>query len=317
MGILLDTVEDNDELAGLRVEAIRKKLKVLAPSPRNFPSFECPVCTRFFFTVNELNDHIFNEHRRYYIRLDSQVVKKDTYTKSDETNPIRFLELEQEIAFLQERIDKNDRSIDSLWSSYDASLYNPTQARYLFGFLEYLRAHDLEVNRHSSDLSTLSRHFGNAYGKLQPFSTFLAQQIRRAIAFKMNWFREHKDMPESSLFFLAWHFFTHSYEDVTIVYDLPMINNRYEQGIVLDGFHSEMLQAIQFYYCDRSKLNYNFLYKLERLVDGTDNRNYLDKLQLFKARLYRDWQNSEQMKAAYETIKSHPEFGREARCFNV
>jgi hypothetical protein len=316
MGIYLDTVEDNDELAGWRVEAIRQKLGIPSPPPRIFPSFECPACIQFFFTEQELNDHIFTEHRRDYIRIDSQIIREDTYLNLDETDQSRFVQLEQEIISLQVRIDKNNRSIDDLWPIYDPSSYSPIQEQYLFGFLEYLRAHDLEVNRHSSDFNALSRHFGTAYGKLQPFSTLLAQQIRRAVAFKMNWFREHKEVPESSLFFLAWHFFTHSYEDVTAIHNLPMINNRRQQGIVLDGFHSEILEAIQYYYCDRSKLNYNWLHKLERLADGIANRNYLDKLQLFKARLYRDWQDFEQAKAAYRSIKSHPEFGREASCFN-
>jgi len=318
MGIYLDTVEDNDELVGLRVEAIKQKLGILSPPPKSFPSSECPACSQFFFTEIELNNHIFAEHRRDYIRIDSHIIREGTYLNPDEADQSRFVELEKEIASLQVRIDKNDRSIDDLWSKYDAIsyTYSPIQAQYLFGFLEYLRAHDLEANRHSSEFNALSRHFGTAYGKLQPFSTLLAQQIRRAIAFKMNWFREHKEVPASSLFFLAWHFFTHSYEDVTAIHDLPLINNRHQQGIVLDGFHSELLEAIQHYYCDRSKLNYNWLYKLERLADGIANRNYLDKLQLFKARLYRDWQDSEQAKLTYRSIKTHPEFGREASSFN-
>ncbi|NJL90040.1 MAG: hypothetical protein HC916_09810, partial [Coleofasciculaceae cyanobacterium SM2_1_6] len=164
--------------------------------------------------------------------------------------------------------------------------------------------------------SNLSRHFETAYGKLQPFSTLLAQQTCRAIAFKMSWFREHQEVPASSLFFLAWHFFTHSYEDATVIHDLPIIHSRHQQGIVLDGFHSELLEAIQRYYSDRSKLNYNWIDKLERLADGIINRNYLDKLNLFKARLYRDWQNPEQAKIAYRSIRTHPEFGMEASSFN-
>lgn len=316
MGIHLDTVEDNDESIGWRVEAIKQKLGVLPPPPRSFPSFKCPLCFQFLFTEIELNDHIFAEHRRDYIRTDSRIIREDAYLNPDEADQSRFVELEKEIASLQMRIDKNDRSIDNLWSKYDAISYHPIQKQYLFGFLEYLRAHDSEVNRHSSDFNALSRHFGTAYGKLQPFSTLLAQQTRRAIAFKMNWFGEHKEVPEASLFFLTWHFFSNRYEDVTVIHDLPIISNRHQQGIILDGFHSELLEAIQHYYCDRSKLNHNWLCKLERLTDGISNRNYLNKLQLFKARLYRDWQDSEQAKAAYRSIKTHPKFGREASSFN-
>jgi hypothetical protein len=315
MGIYLDTVEDNDELVGWRVEDIKQKLGILSPPPRSFPSSECPVCSQFFFTEIELNDHIFAEHRHNYIRIDSHIIREGTYINLSEADQSQLVELEKEIASLQVRIDKNDRSIDDLWSKYNAILYSPIQAQYLFGFLEYLRAHDLEVNRHSSDFNALSRHFGTAYGKLQPFSTLLAQQIRRTIAFKMNWFREHQEVPESSLFFLAWHFFTHSYEDVTVIHDLPIISSRHQQGIVLDGFHSELLEAIQLYYSDRSKLNYNWLNKLKCLA-GVINRNYLDKLNLFQARLYRDWQNAEQAKVAYRSIKTHPEFGMEASSFN-
>ena len=86
------------------------------------------------------------------------------------------------------------------------------------------------MNRPSTDFVTLSRHFGHAYGKLPPFSSHLAQQARYAIAFKMNWFREHRKIPGSSLFFLNWHFFSRTYEDIKE-----------------NGFHSELLKAIKFY----------------------------------------------------------------------
>ncbi len=66
MGILSDTVEDNAESEGWRIESIRQKLGIPSSTPRSFPSVICPLCEQFFFSNTDLQNHIFNEHRDYY-----------------------------------------------------------------------------------------------------------------------------------------------------------------------------------------------------------------------------------------------------------
>ncbi|WP_019503192.1 hypothetical protein [Pleurocapsa sp. PCC 7319] len=320
MGIYLDTVEDNNEKEEWKITAIRQRLGIVSSLPKNSSSVKCPVCNRFLFTEKELNEHIFKEHRHDYKISNELIDSKDSYFDFSEVEQSQLFDLEKKIISLQLRIDRNDRSVDKEWfmykTNYQSNLNNPRLKQYLFGFLEYLRAHDLEVNRHSTDFAALSRHFSDAYGKLQPFPSHLAQQARRAIALKMNWFWEYKKIPESSLFFLTWHFFTHTYEDIEKINDLPIFNERQQTGIIIDGFHSELLEAIKFYYSDRSVLNYNWLHKLEQLLKGIDNQNYADKLTLFKARLYRDWYEFSLAKEAYRSIRTHPDFGAEAKAFN-
>lgn len=315
MGIHLDTLEDNDESAGWKVQKIKQNLGILPLPSRKFPSIECPTCSKFFFAEVELNNHIFDEHRHDY-EVNGRIVREGTDLNYDKIAQLQLTDIENQIVSLQARIEENDRSIDDEWAKYQVTLHSSMREEYLFGFLEYLRAHDLEVNRQSTDSDAFSRHFETAYGKLRPFSTSMAQQVRRAIAFKMNWFEEHTEVPASSLFFLAWHFFTYTYEDVTKINNLPIISKRQKQGVILDEFHSELLDAIQLYYSDRSTLNDHWMYKLEKLINGISNRNYLDKLALFKARIYRDWQNVDTAKKAYFHIRTHPKFGAEARAFN-
>lgn len=182
--------------------------------------------------------------------------------------------------------------------------------------LEYLGAHYQEVISQSINYQSLSEQLGRAYGYLQPFPFYLAQQTRRSIALKMNWFLQLGDAPENSLFFWAWHFFEHEYEIVTLV-TLSPSRSRQAQGIILDHFHQELLEAMRLYYCDRSTLNYGWLVKLKLLLQETTNPNYLDKLALLKARLFREWEDVDQAKQAYRRIRNHPIFGAEARAFNV
>lgn len=316
MGIYLDTVEDNDELIGQRIEASQPSNSVFRKVSESV--VKCPCCG---VTKKCLNDHIFSQHRHDHT---SNTTNQNCSLPNQNLRLKNLINIENEIFNLQKLIDKNDKQIHSLFSNYSLQLndssmqYDSTQKQYLRGCLEYLRAHHLEVNEHSSDLNTLSSQFEHAYTQLKPFSTFLANQIRCAVAFKMNWFRrdhnwflQDQGIP-TSLFFLAWHFFNFNYEDVTKFDNFP-IRNRRKQGIILDQFHLELLNALQFYYCNRQKLNDNrLLNKLDELVRQTENPNYVHKLQLFKARLYRDWKDFEKAKIAYHAIKTHPYFGKEA-----
>jgi len=320
MGILLDTVEDNDESSGWKVEAIRQKLGIFPSPPKKLPSCDCPVCHKFFFTEGELQDHIFNEHRheRYYMRIKGRLLNEGIYLEESDIQHINYDDLEEKILNLQNRVDKNDCSID--WSKYKKPLMqhteHPLRKQYLSGFLDYLGAHQQEINNNSADYQYLSDHFGKAYSNLQPFSSYLAQQTRKAIALKMNWFNQLQDVSESSLFFLAWHFFSHKHTNVASVQGLPAVSSKQKQGIIIDGFHEELLEALRLYYCERSSLNYNWLHKLQMLVNEINNRNYLDKLALLKARLFREWGNTNYAKEAYHSIRTHPNFGAEAREYN-
>jgi hypothetical protein len=316
MGIYLDTVEDNDESLGWKVEARRQLLGIPQPPPRNLPSVKCPRCGLLFLKTSDLDDHIFVEHRHEQTGRRCYVYAESSHQKKLDIDPSQLIPIDEEMALLQLRIDKNDRRIEDEWHVYQPRLDESSQGQYLSGILEYLRAHDLEVNRCSTDFKSLSEHFNRAYRKLRPFRTLMAQQICQTIALKMSWFKEYTETPESSLFCLAFHFFTHSYEEVAKIDNLIVASNRRKQGVILDGFHSEFLEVMKFYYSDRLALNHNWICKLELLLSGVSNECCAGKLALFKARLYRDWQEVNRAKESYYVIRNHHEFGLEAREFN-
>jgi len=57
MGILLDTVEDDDEAWGERLPLIKMKLGIPEPQRIEYPHLPCPICSGQFFE-EELNNHI-------------------------------------------------------------------------------------------------------------------------------------------------------------------------------------------------------------------------------------------------------------------
>lgn len=404
MGIFLDTVEDNDESKGWRVETLRQKLGIPPSTPRQFPSVACPVCQQGFFSDTELQNHIFHNHkdRRCYIRLNERILREGiSYEESeiqqleayssdtqavlvlqlDTSSPIHiqldntridlavhippnfagelklclkdssgqqditcycrslpeldYSDLDKTILELQRRVNVGEHYID--WHKYKKPLLQSSEhllrQKYLRGMLEYLWAHNQEVNCHSLNYQShehrvscysdnyqlISQSYENACGYLQPFASYVPQQTRRAIALKMNWFLELKGTPETSLFYLAWHFFKHSYEIVASV-TLPLPNVRQSNqkpGILLDNFHQELLDVLKIYYCKRSSLGNGCLVKLETLLQETTNSNYRDKLALLKARLFREWGDDYRAKQAYYSIKYHRLFKAEASTFNV
>lgn len=319
MGIFLDTVEDNAESEGWRVESIRQKLGIPTSTPQQFPAVSCPLCPQLFFSDTELQDHIFDQHRDYcgYFSINGLILHEGRHFKERDIRELNYADLDDIVFNLQTRIDKGKRIAD--WAKYKTPLHqsneHPLRKQYLTAMLEYLGAHYQEVTDQSSNYQSLSEQFGRAYGYLQPFPFHLAQQTRRSIALKMNWFCQVGDAPENSLFFWAWHFFEHEYSTVTSV-TLSPTSSRQAQGIILDHFHQELLDALILYYCDRATLNHGWLVKLELLLRETTNRNYLDKLALLKARLFREWEEVNQAKQAYRSIRNHPTFGAEARAFN-
>lgn len=318
MGIFQDTIEDNAESEGWRAESIRRKLGILPSSPRQFPSVSCSLCLQLFFSDAELQNHIFYEHRDRcgYISINGRVFSEGSHFTEREILKLNYADLDNIICKLQDRIDKGSHIDD--WPNYKSPLRqsneHPLRKQYLTGMLAYLAAHYQEVNDQSINYHSLSEEFGRAYSYLQPFPFHLAQQTRHSIALKMNWFPQLKDAPEHSLFFWAGHFLEHDNESVASV-TLPLTGNRQTQGIILDYFHQEFLEALRLYYCDRSTLNHGWLVKLERLLNSTTNRNYLDKLALLKARLFREWGDFNQARHAYRSIRNHPIFGVEARAY--
>ena len=278
------------------------------------------MCPQRFFSDGELQDHIFDNHRDYcsYFSVNGRILPEASHFTEREVRELNYIDLDNIVFELQTRIDKGNRIAD--WAKYKTPLHqsneHPLRKQYLSGMLKYLGAHYQEVIDQSINYQSLPEQFGQAYGYLQPFPFHLAQQTRRSIALKMNWFDQLEDAPENSLFFWAWHFFEHEYGNVTSVTFSP-ISSRQAQGIILDHFHQELLEAFRLYYCDRTTLNHRWLVKLELLLRETTNRNYLDKLALLKARLFREWEDVNQAKQAYRSIKYHLTFGSEARAFDV
>jgi len=318
MGIFLDTVEDNAESEGWRVESIRKKLGMPTSIPRSFPSFICPLCQQFFFSNTDLQHHIFHEHRDDYgsSSVNGAILANNEIFTNEDIKKLDFSDLDDIIFDLQTRIDKGN-TIDN-WASYKSHLNrsneHPLRKRYLKGMLEYLGAHYQEINESSSNYQSLSEQFGRAFGYLGHFPSVLAQQARYSIALKMNWFDYIAEASEYSLFFWAGQFFKNDYELVATI-TLPAFSSRQTQGIIIDYFHEEFLEALRLYFWDRSTLKYGWLVKLERLLNNISNRNYKDKLALLKARLFREWGEINQAREAYYSIKTHYIFRAEAKGF--
>lgn len=315
MGIFLDTVEDNTESEGWRIDSIRQKLGILPSNPQQFGSVSCLLCQQLFFKDKDLQNHIFNEHRDYYgyTRSGIHIIGEDNQFTVKDIQKLNYADLDNTIFNLQARIDKGNQIDD--WAVYKNPLYSrsehPLRKQYLRGMLEYLGAYYQEINEQSTNYQSLSEQFGRAYGYLQPFTLPLAQQVCYSIAFKMNWFEQLIEAPEHSLFFWAGHFLTRDRESAISVV-LPSVSSRQSQGIILDYFHQEFLEAIRLYYCDRSSLNYGWLKKLEDMLHTRTNRNYSDKLDLLKARLLWEWGDTSQARQAYRSIRNHLTFGREA-----
>jgi hypothetical protein len=316
MGIFLDTIEDNAESEGWRVESIRQKLGKPRSTLQSFPSFFCSLCPQCFFNGTDLQNHIFNEHRDYYgyIHTNDYILGEDGQFTEKNITKLNFADLDNIICDLQTRINRGN-CIDN-WAKYKAPLHqsneHPLRKQYIQGMLEYLGAHYQEINEQSCNYQSLSEQFGRAYAYLQPFPFSLAQQTCHSIAFKMNWFQQLAQAPKHSLFFWAGQFFVNDYENVATI-SLPSTGSRQTQGIIIDYFHEEFLEALRLYYCERSTLKHGWLIKLERLLNSASNRNYKDKLVLLKARLFRYWGEINQAKQAYHSIRNHPIFGVEAR----
>lgn len=315
MGIFLDTVEDNTESEGWRIDSIRQKLGILPSTPRQFGSVSCLLCQQLFFTDKDLQNHIFNEHRDYYSysRSSNRIIAEGKQFTKKDIQKLSYTDLDNTIFNLQARIDKGNHIDD--WVVYKNPLYSrsehPLRKRYLRGMLEYLGTHYQEINEQSTNYQSLSEQCGRAYGYLQPFPLPLAQQVCYSVAFKMNWFEQLIEAPDHSLFFWVGHFFIRERESIISV-ALPPAGNRQSQGIILDYFHQEFLEAIRLYYCDRSSLNYGWLKKLEDMLHIKTNRNYSDKLDLLKARLFWEWGDIDRARQAYHSIRNHITFGREA-----
>lgn len=316
MGIFLDTVEDNAESEGWRVESIRQKLGITPSTSRSFPSVNCPLCQQLFFNDTDLQNHIFDEHRDYYVRVNGSILSKDKQFANQDIKKLNFSDLDAIVFDLQTKIDRGN-SIDN-WTNYtvpiNQSKEHPLRKQYLRGMLEYLGAHYFEVLEQSTNFDSLSEQFGRAFGYLQPFPWMLAQQTRYSVALKMNWFPQLAKAPQHSLFFWAGYFLTNDYETVTAI-TLPSSSSKQTQGVIIDYFHEEFLEAVKLYYCNRSTLNYGWLVKLERLLNDTSNCNYTTKLALLKARLFREWGDANQARQAYHSIKNYPIFGVEAKGF--
>jgi len=317
MGIFQDTIEDNAESEGWRVESIRHKLGILPSTPRSFPSISCPLCPQSFFHETDRQNHIFKEHLDYDSNIDfnGSIIPKDEEFTDRDIKRLNVTDLDDIVFDLQTRIDRGN-SID--WANYKATFNqlndHSLRKRYFGGMLEYLGAHYWETNEQSTKYQSLSDQFYQAFRDLEPFPFPLAQQTRYSIAFKMNWFPQLAEAPEHSLFFWAGQFFVNDYKNAAAI-TLPPTGSRQNLGIVIDYFHEEFLEALRLYYCERSILKYGWLVKLERLLNDTSNRNYTNKLALLKARLFREWGEVNQARQAYRSIIYHPHFGAEAGGF--
>lgn len=316
MGIFLDTVEDANELKGLKIDEKYRKYD-LTFDKKQIPSEICPVCGENFFNDSDLQNHIFDNHREYRISQIQPKVNSSEQTTMNNLDIINSLFCE-----LQEKIYENNSSQDlSIYKDKMLKQSDKNEKIYTEGLLEYIYGH-FQESRKDYQYTSSSFAFEKAYGYLEDFARQMkintAKQICCSIAFKMNWFEILKSLSQGlsyhSLFYLAWHFFSNPYQ---VVHEtlLPDQVKRQQTGIIIDDFHETILEFIRLYYCDRNNITFKNLEELNFL--SNNNPNYLSKLYLLRARFFREWGNITKAQENYYKIRNNNIFCAEAKSFNV
>jgi len=317
MGIFLDTVEDNQE-RGWDKEI--DHYIVIQPDIKS-PMEVCPECRGRFFTDQDLQDHIFEEHRHkdFLVRVGDKIQA----TKSDfvRIEKSKLKNIEEIFRSLQEELQIGQSIntisfLDYLSRMIQNNSADPVAHQYCQGLLVYLEVSYFETFYPSSSQDIISR-LENVYGYLQPFynSNSLAKQIRCAIALKFNWFKALAKAPKDSFFYLAHIFFTRPYEDIELI-QLPIESiPRNSFGLYVTENLEYLLELIAFFFSDRiDRDRYNQSYKYIETLE-TDNFNFRKKLYLINARVHRRLGNREEAERSYKKLKRDIDFSHEAKRF--
>lgn len=313
MGIFLDTVEDNAE-RGWDVEVARY-LKETPTTSINVDLLEiCPRCQKYFRSREDLQDHIFYDHRNDEILIRIGGV---TRTVKRESIPIEASLLKSEKAvFLrnQELLANNQRieldRLNTLINAGDVEVFVQQYRKGIFGYLDALY---FEKNHQLNTQDEVMRRLESVYGYLQAFSDDLSRQIRMSIAFHFNWFNTLRQASGTSIFYLVYVFFSNSYADIQSI-SLPLENKaRKAYGVYMPEISEHLLKLIEIFFNER--INRARFQQIIQAIDQTANssQSYNEKLHLALARIHRKLSNESAASQQYRGLLYSNHFSAEAK----
>jgi hypothetical protein len=175
---------------------------------------------------------------------------------------------------------------------------NELERRYVEGVLEYCHGWRLEEDKNK----VFARdRLEAAMNLLIPFRTLLSDDIRCALALRMNTFGGEWGCDEASPFRLAEAFFCCDAAEAR--------QNEMRQTVIpMASFLERTLKAVRAHYAKDGPGVFAILDELQ-----PRNRNDEDKVAILKARMRRNLLDRQGAAAAYETLLDHPVYGDEAK----
>lgn len=178
---------------------------------------------------------------------------------------------------------------------------NDLETRYLNGIVEY--CHGLTLEREKKQALARAR-LESAMDLLIPFRTPLAEDLRHALALRMNCFSGQWGCSDGSPFQFAEQFFCSIAGDVAVM-DEPQHSDR--MRIAIDQVSSLILEALKCY----DEGDDEGVFRILATVEVRD-RNDEDKVRLIEARTRARGNDLARATAAYQYFRDHPVFGQEA-----
>ena len=199
-----------------------------------------------------------------------------------------------------ERMRRNGNAdLAGFRSKWSREKLNELERRYLDGVLEYCHGWLLEEDgSHSFARDRLEA----AMSLLIPFKTVVAEDIRAALALRMNIFAGRWGCDEASPFWPAELFFCSDGGG-----GASQVPAR-ETKILIDAFSQKILEAIEAYNGNNDRGVFAILNELR-----PRDRNDEDKMAIIEARTRRNMGDRRAAAAAYDMLLDHPQFGKEAK----
>ena len=178
---------------------------------------------------------------------------------------------------------------------------NVLEIRYLNGIIEYCHGLKLEQER-KRDLAR--SRLESSMDLLIPFGTAIAEELRHALALRMNCFSGQWGCSDRSRFRIAERFFCTS----VVSEELPEKDHQVNRlEISIDPVSRMVLDALEAYYDGDDQAVFKSLASIEMR-----DRNDEDKVTLIDARTRARKGELSGARAAYERFLEHPIFGEEA-----
>jgi hypothetical protein len=210
--------------------------------------------------------------------------------------------IDEAVIGLMERIRLNQNGdLAGFRRKWSKKGLNELEQRYLDGVLEYCHGWMLEQGGNQAfarDRIEAAMHL------LIPFKTVLAEDMRSALALRMNIFAGRWGCDEASPFRSAELFFCADGQDSSLS------GTARETKILVDPISQRILEAIEAYHANNDRWVFAILNDLR---PKARDRNDEDKVAILEARTRRNMGDRRAAATAYETLLDHPLFGKEAQ----